>query len=203
MSEPKFFSFDGVDGTGKSTQIRLFVEWLEQTGHEVVTCRDPGSTQLGEALRSIVLGQSEVGTPISPRAEALIYMAARAQLVNEVIRPALAEGKTVVADRFLLATVVYQGHGLELGADRLWHVGEFATDGILPDLTMVLDLDVESAAARRTGDADRIERREHAYFQRLRDGFLAEAKKSPEQIKIIDASDSVDKVQSAIRQAIR
>ncbi len=201
MPEPKFFSFDGVDGTGKSTQIQLFVDWLKEQGHDVVTCRDPGSTRLGEVLRSIVLGQSESGTEISPRAEALMYMSARAQLVEEIVRPSLRENKTVVADRFLLATVVYQGHGLELGPDRLWSVGDFATGGLLPHRTIVLDLDVKTAAARRTGEADRIESRDDEYFQKLRDGFHAEAQKHPDRIKLVDASGTIEEVQSAIRKA--
>ena len=151
MSQSLFLSVDGVDGTGKSTQIQLLVKWLEEQGRKVVTCRDPGTTQIGEQLRALVLGQTDQETQIGARSEALIYMAARAQLVEEIIRPALAGGQVVVADRFVLATVVYQGHGLQLGADELWVVGDFATDNLLPDKTIVLDLDVAAAAARRTG----------------------------------------------------
>ena len=202
MPQPLFISFDGVDGTGKSTQIERLVHWLKEQGREVVTCRDPGSTTLGEALRSIVLGQSDEEAQIGGRAEALIYMAARAQLVEEIIRPALEAGHVVVADRFLLATVVYQGYGLELGADELWSVGDFATGKLLPDLTLVLDLDVDTAAARRTGNGDRIEQRDQTYFQKLRDGFLAEAKEKPDQIFVIDASQTIDDVQSSIQDAV-
>src|SRR6186713_2549405 len=126
-----FFSFDGVDGAGKSTQMERFCLWLRQQGHEFVTCRDPGSTQLGERLRSILLEKS--ATPIDRRAEMLLYMASRAQLVEEVIRPALAAGKTVVCDRFLLANVVYQGHAGGLDVSSLWQVGAVATDGLSPD----------------------------------------------------------------------
>src|SRR5262245_46414963 len=104
-----FFSFDGIDGAGKSTQVRLFVEALRARGHEVVECRDPGSTPLGERVRELLL-KSGADTPIDPRSEMLLYMAARAQLVDEVIRPALKAGKVVVSDRFLLANVAYQGH---------------------------------------------------------------------------------------------
>src|SRR5258708_5597376 len=104
----RFFSFDGVDGVGKSTQIDLFSQWLRQLGHDVVTCRDPGGTELGEAVRELLLQRHDLN--IGRMAEMLLYMASRAQLVEQVIQPALAAGKTVVSDRFLLANVVYQGH---------------------------------------------------------------------------------------------
>src|SRR5690349_9075923 len=115
-----FFSFDGVDGTGKSTQIRLLAEALQQRGRTVVTCRDPGGTALGERLREILLGHHD--TPIHRRAEMLLYMASRAQLVEELIRPALAAGKKVISDRYLLANVVYQAHAGGLDPADVWQV---------------------------------------------------------------------------------
>ena len=132
-----FFCFDGVDGVGKSTQSRAFCQWLRELGRDVVSCRDPGSTELGEALRKIVL--EDHGTPLHRRSEMLLYMAARAQLVEQVIRPALLAGKTVVSDRYLLANVVYQGHAGGLSAAQVWQVGEVAVDGLRPDLTLVLE----------------------------------------------------------------
>jgi len=194
-----FFSFDGIDGCGKSTQTGLFCEYLRSGCREVVFCRDPGSTDLGEAVRGILL-DGEI-SEISPRSEMLLYMAARAQLVDEVIGPALAAGKVVVSDRFLLANVVYQGHARGLSPPALWQIGQVATDGIAPDLTFVLDLPVEVAAARLGGERDRMESEGQAFHQRLRDGFLAEAKAAPQRIAVIDASGSVDKVQQQIRQA--
>ena len=194
-----FFSFDGVDGVGKSTQMALFCQWLEQQGHDVVTCRDPGTTQLGEHLREIVLTWDE--TPISSASEMLIYMAARAQLVSELIGPAIEAGKTVVSDRYLLANVVYQGHAGGLDVPALWRVGDVATGGLLPDLTVVLDMDVEQAASRRSDAPDRMEARGTAYLQQVRDGFLAEAKSAPEKIVVVDADQAVEQVQSAIREA--
>ena len=150
-----FLSFDGVDGVGKSTQIELFCRWLEQRGHVVVTCRDPGSTELGEALREIVLQAFE--TPIHRTSEMLLYMASRAQLVAQVVRPALAAGSVVVSDRFLLANVVYQGYAGGLDVDALWQVGEVATGGLHPDLTFVLDMDVPAAQRRMDRVPDRME----------------------------------------------
>ena len=131
-----FLSIDGGDGTGKSTQVELLGAWLREQGHEVVACRDPGSTPLGEAVRGILLDRHDLH--IDRRSEMLLYMAARAQMVEEVIRPALAEGKTVLCDRYLLANVVYQGYGGGLDVATLWEVGRVATGGLMPDLTIVL-----------------------------------------------------------------
>src|SRR5687768_8133459 len=132
-----FFSFDGIDGAGKSTQLRLFCERLRAHGLDVVVCRDPGSTELGERIRDIVLSH-DGATPIARRSEMLLYMAARAQLVEEVIRPALAAGKIVVCDRFLLANIVYQGHAGGLDVSDVRQVGAIATDGVLPDCVFLL-----------------------------------------------------------------
>ncbi len=151
-----FFSIDGGDGTGKSTQIERFCQWLRDEGHQVVACRDPGSTPLGEAVREMLLHQDDLA--IGRTSEMFLYMAARAQLVGEVIRPALEAGKVVVADRYLLANVVYQGHGGGLDVPTLWQVGEIATGGLMPDLTLVLDLPSEAAAARISRSPDRMER---------------------------------------------
>ena len=200
-SDALFFTFDGVDGAGKTTQIGLFVDWLRSLGHDVLTCRDPGTTAVGEKLRAIVL-ESTDETPISPNSETLIYMAARAQLVQEIIRPALAEGKVVVSDRYLLANVVYQGYGFGLDVDQLWTVGDFATGRLNPTRTLLLDMDVTAAAARRQGKADRMEKRDVEYFERLRQGFLTESKRRPQEISVIDASQSIEKIHQDIRDAV-
>jgi dTMP kinase len=129
-------------------------------------------------------------------------MASRAQLVAEVIAPALAAGHTVLADRFLLANVVYQGHAGGLDPERLWEVGRFAVNGLEPDLTLVLDLPLEVAQTRRKAEADRMESRDAAFHARVRAGFLAEARRQPERIRILDASPAVDEVQRQIRQEV-
>lgn len=196
-----FISFDGVDGVGKSTQTELFVEWLREQGHSVVTCRDPGSTELGERLRNLVLKASDI--KINAESEMLLYMAARAQLVSEVIQPALEAGQYVISDRFLLANVVYQGHAGGLNPQSIWDVGRIATAGRQPDLTIVLDMPLEKAVGRIGRELDRMEAKGMEFLQRVREGFLAEAEGAPEQIKVINADQQIDEVQADIRQAVR
>jgi dTMP kinase len=194
-----FFSFDGPDGGGKTTQQRLFCEWLRSTGREVVACRDPGSTPLGDAIRQVLLdGQ---GVPIGRTSEMLLYMAARAQLVEEVIAPALQAGKTVVSDRYLLANLVYQGHAGGLDLDELRQIGRAATRGIEPSLTFVLDLPDDVAASRLNRPLDRMEQQGDAFRAALRAGYLAEAARQPGRIVVIDAARGIDAVQADIRVA--
>ena len=196
-----FISFDGIDGVGKSTQMEQFVAWLEAAGHTVLVCRDPGSTQLGEAIRGILLNDD--GTPISRTSEMFLYMAARAQMVEEVIRPALAEGKTVVSDRFLLANVVYQGYAGGLDLDAIRQTGEIATGGLSPDITFVLDLDPQAAAKRLNRELDRMENQGEEFRTRLRAGYLKEAERSDDHIVVINADDTIEAIQTAIRDAWR
>ena len=197
MSRGLFVSLDGLDGAGKSTQCRLLAEWLRAQGHTVETCSDPGSTSVGDRIRELLLSR-EMALPC----EALLFMASRAQLVAEIIRPALQAGKIVVSDRFLLANVAYQGHAGGIDPEYLWSIGRFATAGLEPDLTLVLDMPPPLAQSRRKVAADRVEHRDAAYHRRVRDGFLAEAQRKPEHIRVIDASGSVEAVQEGIRQEV-
>lgn len=194
-----FFSLDGVDGSGKSTQLTLFAEWLRAEGHAVTVCRDPGTTPLGEAVRSILLDRSQL--TIGATSEMLLYMAARAQLVDEVITPALAAGQVVVADRYLLANVVYQGYAGGVNVDQIWQVGAVATRGLMPDLTILLDLPDDAAQARLQRELDRMEDRGADYRRRLRAGYHAEALRHTDTILVLDASHSIESVQQQIRHA--
>jgi dTMP kinase len=194
-----FFSFDGIDGTGKTTQMDLCCDWLRLRGYEVVPCRDPGSTPLGERVREILL-HSDAATPIGRRSEMLLYMAARAQLVEQVIRPALAANKIVVSDRYLLANLVYQGHAGGLDVEAVRRVGLVAIDGTEPDAVFLLDMSPAAADRRLNRELDRMERQGNDYRQRLRDGFLAEAARAQGRIHVIDAGRSVEAVQAEIRQ---
>ena len=193
-----FISFDGVDGVGKSTQAAQFVEWLQEQGHQVLRCRDPGSTELGERLRTLVLKDTKIS--IAAGSEMLLYMAARAQLVSEVIQPALASGKVVVSDRFLLANVVYQGHAAGLDPQDIWDVGGVATGGLEPDLTVVLDMPLEKAVGRIGRELDRMEARGLEFLEKVRQGFLREAERSPERIVVVNADQDIPQVQHDIRQ---
>lgn len=193
-----FFSFDGIDGVGKTTQMRLFGEWLAEQGREVVTCRDPGSTALGERVREILLTSDE-STPIAGRSEMLLYMAARAQLVDEVIRPALAAGKMVVSDRYLLANVVYQGHAGGLNVQDVRDVGRVATAGLTPDCTFVLDMSPSVARQRMGDELDRVESRGDDYRESLRRGFLEEVAQLDERFHVVSAERSINDIQTEIR----
>jgi len=195
-----FFSFDGLDGVGKTTQIDLFSAWLREHGREVVSCYDPGCTPLGEEIRKILLGHQ---VPIARLSEMLLFMAARAQLVEEVIRPALEQGKTVVSDRYLLANVVYQGHAGGLDVKTIWQIGAVATAGVMPDMVFVLDMPPKTAAGRIERPLDRMESQGDEFQSRLRQGFLAEAAKDPQRIVVINAAHEINTVQADIRAAAR
>src|SRR5262249_52080693 len=156
MKKPLFVSLDGLDGTGKTTQCRLLALWLRTLGHQVTECADPGSTGVGDLIRSLLLDHKG---EISVSCEAFLFMASRAQLTAEVIRPALARGQAIVADRYTLANLVYQGYAGGLPLEKLRAALSLATGDLEPDLTFVLDLPVEAAAVRRGGPADPRERR--------------------------------------------
>ena len=141
-----FISLEGIDGAGKSTQARRLVETFQSAGHDVVTVREPGTTPLAERVRPVILDREMTG--IGARAELLLYLACRAQLVDEVVRPALQEGLIVVSDRYADSSVAYQGYGRELGADLVRQVNAFATGGLMPDLTIVIDIPVKEATQR-------------------------------------------------------
>ena len=194
-----FFAFDGIDGVGKSTQLRLFCQWLNEQGLHAVVCRDPGSTPLGERVREILLNSDET-VLIGPRSEMLLYMAARAQLVDEVIRPALVAGRTVVSDRFLLANIVYQGYAGGLDIPTIRQVGAAAINGVAPDCTFLLDMDPAEALARVGRQLDRVESRGAAYREQLRAGFLEESAVMGSSVHVIRADRSVEAVQAEIRE---
>jgi dTMP kinase len=205
MPRPVFISLDGLDGTGKSTQCRLLVEWLTVQKVPVTACADPGGTAIGQELRQFLLFGRE--HHIATSTEAMLFMASRAQLVEEVIRPALERGEVVVSDRFLLANVVYQGHAYQghpggLNPEDLWTVGHIVTHGLEPDLTLVLDLPPDVAVARRNREADRMEGRDADYYTGVRRGFLFEAGRRPDRHCIIDARPDVDTVQRSVRGAV-
>jgi dTMP kinase len=200
MPTPRFIALDGIDGSGKSSQIGPLVEWLQSRGCRVTTCRDPGSTPAGDAIRAILLDRHDLH--LAATAEMFLYMAARAQLVQEVIRPALDRGEWVVADRYLLANIVYQGYAGGLDPEVIRDVGAVATGGLMPELILLLDIDLAVSAARLDRPLDKLENRGDGFRQKLREGYLAEAARQPDLIRVIAADASIDDVTARIRTAV-
>lgn len=197
---PRFIVLEGIDGAGKSSQVEPLVAWLRGRGQAVTTCRDPGATATGDAIRAILLDRHDL--QLAPTAEMLLYMAARAQLVAEVITPSLARGEWVVSDRYLLANVVYQGHAGGLDPDSIRQVGAVATGGLEPDLVLLLDVDLETAARRLARPLDKLENRGDEYRGRLRAGYLAEAARRPDRIAVVDATGDPARVQANLQAAV-
>lgn len=192
------FSFEGIDGVGKTTQVGLLKASLEKLGYTVVCLREPGGTVLGERIRGLLLDRSE--DPPSPVAELLLFAAARAQIVATKVRPALERGEVVILDRFTDATFAYQGYGRNLSLDQILSVESIAA-GIAPDRTWYLDLTPEESARRRAarGEApDRMELEGEAFRARVREGYLERARRHPERIAVVDAADSIEVIAERI-----
>ena len=194
-----FVSFEGLDGCGKTTQARLLARTLEETGVEVVLTREPGGTPLGEQIRDLVLH----GDHVAPWAEAALYAAARAQHVEELIRPALARGATVVCDRYVDSSVAYQGAGRELGVEEVLALNLTAVGGLLPDLTFLVEIDVDAALARIGDKGDRIERAEAEFWPRVAEAYRALAARFPERYVVIDGRRGIAEVSEEIRDHVR
>jgi dTMP kinase len=194
-----FVTFEGVDGSGKSTQARLLAEALRDEGREVVATREPGGTELGERVRELVLH----GNGVSPWAEATLFAAARAQLVEEVIRPALARGADVVCDRYLDSSLAYQGIGRGLGVDRVLELNLVATGGLLPDKTFLLELPAAEAARRRGADTDRLEAEGQEFAERVGIAYRELAGAFPRRIVAVDATLSPEEQARIVREELR
>ncbi len=195
-----FVSFEGGDGSGKTTQLRLLGDWVRAAlGREVVLTREPGGTELGRTLRSAVLH----GEHVDPRTEALLYATDRAHHVHSVVRPALARGAVVLTDRYLDSSVAYQGNGRDLGEEEVERLSLWATDGLLPDVTVLLDLDPATGLGRLSGEPDRLERAGDAFHRRTREAFLRRAAADPSgRWLVLDAARPVDEVQAAVRTRV-
>lgn len=202
MSGGLFITLEGGDGTGKSTQAALLEEWLTGRGRTVVRTREPGGSEVGVEIREIVLHHRG---DIAPRAEALLYAADRAHHIATVVRPALARGEVVVQDRYLDSSVAYQGAGRVLDAQQIRDLSLWAAEGLLPDLTILLDLDEESARARldtaRTR-YDRLEAERSDFHARVRAAYLRLAEDEPERFLVVDASRPVDEIAAEIRDRL-
>lgn len=194
-----FIAFEGGEGAGKSTQEGLLAEHLVQLGRTVVRTREPGGTPAAEAIRQVVLSPEYEG--LDDRAEALLFAAARGEHATRVIRPALQRGDVVICDRFIDSSIAYQGVGRELGIDRVRELSMWATGGLLPDLTVVLDIDPRIGLSR-VAEPDRLEAQPLEYHQRVRRGFLDLAQADPARYLVLDASGEVGEIASAIARAV-
>lgn len=204
----RFVTFEGGEGCGKSTQIRLLADKLRSLGKEVLVTREPGGTDVSERIRSLV--QENLENPPNPRAETLLFLASRAQLVESVIVPALERGKWVLCDRFADSTFAYQGYGRGFDVATLKSINAFATGGLMPDKTLLLTVSPETAAQRMrkresaTGvEADRMERAGDDFHARLAKGFLELAKSEPERFSVIGADGTVDEVSEKVWNSIQ
>ncbi|WP_308796845.1 dTMP kinase [Agromyces silvae] len=203
MTRGLFITLEGGDGSGKSTQAELLREWLTGEGRTVVRTREPGGTEVGVEIRELVLHHRG---DISPRAEALLYAADRAHHVATLVRPALTRGEVVVQDRYLDSSVAYQGAGRVLDPGEVRRLSDWAAEGLLPDLTVLLDLD--SAAARARLDVartryDRLEAEASAFHDRVRGAYLDLAAAEPDRFLVIDATRPVEEIAAAIRERVR
>jgi dTMP kinase len=202
MASGLFISLEGIDGVGKSTQSDLLEEFLRSQGREVVRTLEPGGTELGQEIRHLLLHRKG---DVAPRAEALLYAADRAHHVATKIRPALERGEVVLTDRYLDSSVAYQGVGRALRAQDVRDISMFAVEGLLPDLTILLDLEASAAAERRrnTGEApDRLEQEKIEFFEAVRQAYLDMAAAEPNRWLVIDARESVDEMQAKIRKRV-
>ncbi len=196
-------TFEGPEGSGKTTQARLLAEHLRGKGCQVVLTREPGGTPIGDQIRRILHDPDNV--EMAPWAEVFLYTASRAQLVAEVIRPALAAGKVVICDRFYDSTLAYQGYGRGLDLETLWQITRIATGGLVPDLTLYLDIQPDEGLARRLlggGEWNRMDQEALAFHQRVRAGYLELAGMEPERWVVIDAARSIQDVRQEIAAVV-
>jgi dTMP kinase len=195
-----FIAFEGGEGAGKSTQVQLLQAWLEEAGRSVLVTFEPGDTPVGKQLRAMLLDHAT--GPLAPRTEALLYAADRAEHVAAVVTPALERGQVVVTDRYLDSSVAYQGAGRALEPDDIARLSLWATQDLLPDLTVLLDVDPQVGLRRFDSPADRLEAEPLRFHQRVREGFLALAAAAPERYLVVDAAQPPDAVQARVRQGV-
>jgi len=199
-----FVTFEGIEGSGTTSQLRTLYEHLESAGHRVYATREPGGTRIGERIRSVLLDPAH--TEMQPVTEILLFSAARAQLVRQEILPRLAQGEIVLSDRYADSTLAYQGYGLGLDLEVLRVITAFATDSLIPDLTFYLDVPVEVGLTRKRGQSpdewNRMEQKEREYFERVRAGYMKLAEAEPKRWRVLDATLPFDDVQARIRKEI-
>ena len=195
MMQGLFITFEGPDGCGKTTQMKLLAEYLEKKGEEVVLTREPGGKGLGEKVREILLNYDG---EVSDRCESFLFLADRAQNIDIIVNPAVKTGKIVLCDRHIDSTVAYQGYGRGLDIERINMLNNLATNGKKPDLTFVFDVDVETSMKRVGKEKDRMESAGIDFHNRVRQGYLELAKQEPNRIKVIDATKSIEEIHDEV-----
>ena len=199
MSNGLFITFEGGDGCGKTTQIKLLDEYLRNKGYKTLLTREPGSKGLGVKLREILLNYDG---DVSPTCESFLFLADRAQHVDCIIKPALKEGVIVLCDRHTDSTVAYQGYGRGLDLEQIHNLNKIATSGLKPNLTIVLDVDVETSQKRVGSEKDRMESAGIEFFQKVRQGFLEIAKQEPKRVKVVDSTQSIEEIHKQILELV-
>lgn len=205
MPRGKFITFEGIDGCGKSTQARLLLESLRARGIPCELYREPGGTPLGEAVRALLLGKSAEGpghVEFGRTTELLLFSAARAEIVRQVIRPALEAGTTIILDRFIDSTIAYQGYARRIDLSTVASLNRVSTDGLMPDVTFLLDVSPETGYARIGGNHDRMEAEGLEFMRKVREGYLETQRRDPERIMLLDGNRSVAELSHEIQRSI-
>ena len=199
MKKGLFITFEGADGCGKTTQLKLLAEYLMKNGRDVVITRDPGAKGLGEKVREILLNYDGV---VSDRCESFLFLADRAQNIDVIVNPAVEAGQIVLCDRHIDSTVAYQGYGRGLDIERINMLNNIATNSRKPDLTIVFDIDVETSQKRVGSEKDRMESAGIEFHNRVRNGYLEIAKQEPQRVKVIDASGDIEDIHNEVKRMI-
>jgi len=194
-----FITFEGIDGSGKTTQLQLAERFLSQEGKSLLVLREPGSTPLSEKIRDILL---DPGLSINPVSELMLYVAARSELVREVVAPAIESGEIVLCDRFYDSTTAYQGYGRGIDTKLISQLNELATGRYRPDLTFLIDVDYETSLTRRKKKADRLEAEKREFFDKVRNGFLQIARNEPDRIVVIDGKKPADEIFNIVKDSL-
>ena len=200
MKKGLFITFEGADGCGKTTQLNLLKDYLENNGYEVVLTREPGGKGLGEKIREILLNYDG---EVSNRCESFLFLADRAQNIDIIVNPAIEQGKIVLCDRHTDSSVAYQGYGRGLDINQINTLNNLATNNKKPDLTLVFDVDIETSMQRVGNEKDRMESAGKDFFNRVRNGYLELAKQEPERIKVVDSTKSIQEVQKDVLEIIK
>ena len=200
MKKGLFITFEGIDGCGKTTQINLLKNYLANNGYKVILTREPGAKGLGEKLREILLNYDG---EVSSNCESFLFLADRAQHIDTIIKPAIQTGTVVLCDRHTDSTVAYQGYGRNLDLDQIKHLNNIATSGIKPDITFILDIDIETSLIRIGKGRDRMENSGRDFFERVRNGYIEISKQEPERVKLLNGKDTIDNLNKKIIDSVQ